>query len=362
VWFSPCSEGIEPLLLRVILTEVSTDVLAFGEGGNSKGGCRDTSRPNVQNSTIMICTQSFRQNISRTPRILILLLSMIFLIIFRDTLQIWRFRPSNIDFAMKIRIKQYNDYKDRNLSNGDVTVSISPPPSSPGRLFYCGWESASKSMFPEYDYQENMWNPSKVNSTKNDILVVGMYGPCLGQRRFFSNGGSAKIHKLFHGKILYLNGEAYGHLDPSVIDREYQIGPYSPPSEYPRNSLLVYFFAMSFGLLHTYSDDPISDWIFVPEKRRNNTGRYRGVAYFVSKCLKFRQQAARRISEIVPIYHGKRCKVQQAPPSQQLPTPNHTDNAIQLVSDGGGRNWLQNHIFFHDFKYCLVLENTEKNG
>jgi hypothetical protein len=310
---------------------------------------------NVLHSTMVPCPWTFRQNIRRTPCILIILLNIILIVVFRNTGQIRKFRPSKIDFSM-IRIKQYEDDEDRNLSKGNVTVSTSPAPTSPGRLFYCGWDSAPKNMFPEYDYQQIMWNPSNVNSTKNDILVVGMYGPCLGQRRFFSKGGPAKIHNLFHGKILYVNGEAYGHLDPNVIDREYQIGPYSPPSEYPQNSLLVYFFAISFGLLNTYNEDPIWDWLFAPEQRRKNTGRYRGVAYFASNCLKFRQQAARRISDFVPVYYGKGCKV------QQLSTLNHTDNATQLVDDGGRRNWQHNHNFFHDFKYCLTIENTDKTG
>jgi hypothetical protein len=306
---------------------------------------------------MVIFKWSLRPFIRRTPCILILVINMFCVVVLR---QIRNFRPSKIEYTMTM-VQRYDDDEARNLTYGDVKVLTSPPSTSPGRLFYCGWDSAPSNMFPEYDFQEKMWNPTQVNSTNNDILVMGMYGPCLGRRRFFSKGGPAKIHRLFQGRILYLNGEAFGHLDPNVIHREYQVGPYSPPSEYPQNSLLVYFFAISFGLLNAYREDPIWDWIFVPEQRRTNTGRHRGVAYFATNCLKFRQQAARRISEIVPVFYGRGCKVYQAPPGQLAPL-NHTDKAIQLLDDGGGKNWQQNHNFFHDFKYCLTIENNNKPG
>jgi hypothetical protein len=246
----------------------------------------------------------------------------------------------------------------RNMS-ANATISfadtIPTKPSvqrSPGRLFYCGWSSDPNYLFPDYDYQPQVWNPSSVNSTPNDILVVGMYGPCLGKVRFFARGGPAQVLQLFEGKVLYINGEAFGHLDRNVIDREYQVGPYSPATDWPQNSLLVYFFVVSFGLLNNQADVPLWDWVFDPNQRRNNTEMHHGVAYFASKCLKFRQRAALRISEVIPVYYGNGCK---------LPVPsNHT--AVQLSNDGGRGNWQQNYEFFHDFKYCLVMENTVSPG
>ncbi|KAG7367449.1 glycosyltransferase family 10 fucosyltransferase [Nitzschia inconspicua] len=249
-------------------------------------------------------------------------------------------------------------WKSENFTQHSAEVeqtTTTTPLHSRGRLFYCGWNSVPKLIFPEYDFQETIWKPNEVNSTRNDILVVGMYGPCLGVRRFFARGGPALIHDLFEGKVLYINGEAYGHLDPRVIDREYQIGPYSPESEFPENSRLVYFFALCLGMMNSQSDNSLNDLIFDPTQRPNNTGKYSGVAYYSSKCIRFRQRAASQISEIVPVYFGEGCQVQNAHDLH-----NYT-NAINLV-EKGGRNWLENHRFFHDFKYCLAMENTEKAG
>jgi hypothetical protein len=248
---------------------------------------------------------------------------------------------------------------DKNVSIQVTASDPSPSTKATSRLFYCGWNSIPKDMFPEYDFQERRWDPNEVvNSTRDDILVVGMYGPCLDSTRFFSKGGPAKIHNLFQGKVLYINGEAYGHLDKNVIEREYQIGPYSPPSEFPdSNSLLVYFFAVCLGIINSQSEYPLWDWIFDPNQRRHNTGKHNGVAYYASRCLKFRQKAALQISEIVPVYYGKGCTLN---PLMEQDSMSRT-NAIQLV-ENGRHDWVKNHQFLHDFKYCLAMENREKSG
>jgi hypothetical protein len=327
--------------------------------------------------------------------------------------------------------------EDTSASATSTNHSLSSPPSarpsSVGKLFYCGWSSSPEFIFPEYEYQRTKWNRQQIQgTTPDDILVIGMYGPCLGYPRFFKRGGPAMSAELFPGKVLWINGEAYGDLTNQITNstnqRLYQIGPYSPPSAYhPTNSLLVYYFVVYFGFLtmddtsrsasanehnnpiipnqtattlSTSSSSSLWDWIFDPDQRRTNTGKYPGVAYFASHCVKFRQRAAQQISQIVTVYHGSGCKI--APSSlkrsrklrRQLQeheiyrgdinatissngsitatsisyTNNTTNASIPSVvhmsddSDTGRGSYHQNYEFFHDFKYCIVMENKAVDG
>jgi Glycosyltransferase family 10 (fucosyltransferase) C-term len=321
--------------------------------------------------------------------------------------------------------------------------------SKRGRLFYCGWDSAAQYLFPDYDYQ-GLWRPQKKflqqrkksnadqhkeketaqGDTSRDILVIGLFGPCLGQRRFkISNAREIVDRQLFDGKVLYVNGEAYGGIiDPYMYtQQQFQIGPYVPgASDYHNHSLTVSFMVMYFGLMtiqeldnrttkvgnaqtlksgivdhrsrssnnftttSTASSLELSSSIWEiladPSRRPRTTSsideRYEGVVYLAIKCLRFRQKAAQKISSIVPVYHGKGCK----PPSSRtsdgsnnsnktngttldsqtiiLLDENQLDNSknTQLDNLNSRDGWQRNHKLYSHFKYCLVMENTAKDG
>lgn len=379
-------------------------------------------------------SSSFRQSpFSRRRRpslpscqILLLLTLTVAFVFLQDTNHISMLQRRPSGYVLNSIVEE-KDEEARNYKTKNATVLVFPAEDSlsataataatpPGRLFYCGWNSVPALLFPEYDFQEQMWNPainnndnssSFTSTNSNDVLVVGMYGPCLGERRFFAHGGPARIYELFAGKILYINGEAYGHLDSRVIDREYQIGPPSssssslpattlskrasnrartrasksmtiltttPEKQQPDNFRQVYFVAVCLGMIAAASQtqqptttndstSSIRDWILDPTQRRINTGKYSGVAYYASHCQRFRQRAASQISEVVPVYFGKGCKVDPLkPPAETQQRRSNYTNAIKLLEGKSRIDWQQNHQFLHDFKYCLAMENRDSTG
>ena len=118
--------------------------------------------------------------------------------------------------------------------NNDIQL-----PSTPhGKVFHCGYNLGGNSIFPDYEYIETKWDPTKIppnatattTTTTNDILVYGMHGKC-------SIKNIMELLDTFHGKILYINGEPFGNIfhdnkefilqNPNQFqDRVYQIGPY----------------------------------------------------------------------------------------------------------------------------------------
>ncbi|KAL3904525.1 MAG: hypothetical protein SGARI_004886, partial [Bacillariaceae sp.] len=91
-------------------------------------------------------------------------------------------------------------------------------------------------------------------------------------------------------------------------------------------------------------------WIIDPRRRRQNTGKYNGMAYFAKNCVSFRQHAAINISTIagIPIFYGEGCAVE--------------GDANTKLTGNSRTNYSQNYNFFHDFRFCLVMENTAMEG
>jgi hypothetical protein len=89
------------------------------------------------------------------------------------------------------------------------------------------------------------------------------------------------------------------------------------------------------------------EWIVDPSKRRHNTGRYNAAIYLAQNCVEHRQKAARTISNIIPIHHyGNGCKI-------------GNDNSLMSPIAQGRDGWRSN---YYEYKYCLVMENTNLHG
>mmetsp|Transcript_17516 Transcript_17516/g.42620 ORF Transcript_17516/g.42620 Transcript_17516/m.42620 type:complete len:597 (-) Transcript_17516:117-1907(-) len=166
-------------------------------------------------------------------------------------------------------------------------------------------------------------------------------------------------------------------------ERVYQIGPY-PPRLQLRNTLQVYTgiywstkFFLSWKKMHneeqkllqseekttTMSNSSSSTsassfpwlWLVDPTRRRKNTGRMgNAVVYLTTNCVPFRQYAAQRIYDKVglSIHSGPKCQLN-----------NNVSSVIpeELLSDR--KSYHSNYQYlFHQYKYCLVMENDAIDG
>jgi hypothetical protein len=234
-----------------------------------------------------------------------------------------------------------------------------------GNLFVCGWNTTAERIFPDYHFQ-GPWNPQihRSNSTRNDILVIGMYGKgCPGS----SSSRPQQLLYEFPGKVLFVRAEPkYWTLQSTMSNhfhpKFYQLGTFEYDIRHAREvdfpNLLttrwdkrtLQVFYLVFVLLGQTYETERWHWITDPNQRRKNTGKYNGMAYFAKNCVPFRQEAAMNISTIagIPIFYGEGCSV---------------ESASNFKLNGHSRsNYTQNYNLFHDFRYCLVMENTAMDG
>jgi hypothetical protein len=49
------------------------------------------------------------------------------------------------------------------------------------------------------------------------------------------------------------------------------------------------------------------NWIFNRAPKQRNTGKHNAIVFVTSNCVKFRQEAPAKLSEIVELQHGRKC-------------------------------------------------------
>ena len=224
-------------------------------------------------------------------------------------------------------------------------LSSSSTQPHPSKLYTCGYGdefvTLALNIFPEFSEAIAL----DANSTlqAQDVLVYGMFAKCLGMKmeRFRERHiGSTN----FQGKILWVNPEAPKSMleDSRSPHHEYQIGaPINDDSH--ANTVRVFYMAIVFGRL----PKELQQMLFDPLQKPKNTGRHNAVIYINGNCVSFRQEAARKISSIVPIHFGGSCKV-DVPPANG-----------QVVSVSKRKNYQGNWATFRDYKYCLCMENAK---
>jgi len=212
----------------------------------------------------------------------------------------------------------------------------------PGNLYTCGWDALALSLFPDFTYSST-WVKDGNFYTEKDLIVADVHGSCI------STGHVDKSFEYmaanFPGKILYVNAESHNNImDWDELDKEersFQIGPWNE-NKYDRTTQ-VYLAAMTLFVV----DKELWGWIFDPTMRKINNGRHQAIAYFVSNCVDFRQDAAKELSNIVELHHGGGCHV-EGKNTRRVEAENHL--------------WTENWKLFRDYKYCLVMENKAQPG
>ncbi len=242
-----------------------------------------------------------------------------------------------------------------------------------------------------------------------------MFGPCpeLGYPDGLGEDATLILLKLFPGKILIANPETWGNnmkfakaiSSSNDIDdsdgrwtRFFQIGPYPSIGNenaplinegktipyvnlYSNRSLTVTYMSIHMSAVlgpapapdalltasssntdnvNAIDSSTIWTWLTDPTKRRNNTGLYSpAIAYFVRNCVPYRQKAAKRLSDLVPVHYSPfGCKVENSNSVSNSSTP----MTIAGPTATGRDVYEKNYVVFHDYKYCLVMENAAYPG
>lgn len=212
----------------------------------------------------------------------------------------------------------------------------------PGNIYTCGWDILALNVFPDFTYS-GVWTKDGKFYTEKDVIVADFFGSCVSTGDVKTSFAYMAEH--FPGKILYVNGESHGNIveygDLDKGKRSFQVGPWHG-DEYAR-STQVYLAAMTLFVVN----EEQWNWIFDPTLRKINNGKHHAIAYFVSNCVPYRQNAAKELSNIVELHHGGGCHV-KSENSRQVEAEHHV--------------WTSNWKLFRDYKYCLVMENKAQTG
>jgi hypothetical protein len=221
-----------------------------------------------------------------------------------------------------------------------------------GGIFLCGYENykLAQEVFPDYvsrykgglDLQTHhslgFTHPSRP-PTADDILVFGMHGPCHGD------------FKLFPGKVLLTEGEPDGDNIPESVtlagrqpgEDVYQIGLL----EDSEHSVLLFHGAWNMMRL----DESIWPTLWDHSRKPINSGKYKGLMYMSANCQQHREQAVDRISAIMPVYHGGRCKGNGA-----IDPSNPSFHKMPNVPQGS--HWSNNRDAYSEYTFCIAMENS----
>lgn len=279
-----------------------------------------------------------------------------------------------------------------------------------GRVLYCGW-AQHRHLFPDYDPPLE-WSPEYLpHLTEHDVLLYSMNQhkrkdpACDG----FQSADPQDLLDVFPGRILYVNGESYtvalGRFRPvhAATGRIFQIGAFpktpnnggggssgSGSSGSSLRDAAVANRTMAVTYMALYHMRRLAhpgvgfEPALLDAARPVNTGRHRdGVAYFTSKCVPHRQEAARNISGVLTVHYGDGCPVEPLLPAEAAAAVaggNHSGDASAAASaaagSGGGgggggtvhvanqtrQDFKENYLLYHDYPFCLVMENKAHPG
>ncbi|CAB9506257.1 Glycosyltransferase family 10 (fucosyltransferase) [Seminavis robusta] len=224
------------------------------------------------------------------------------------------------------------------------------------RIYTCGYEEppkvAANTIFSDFEHGGGLhtWLYKKIREPlqPQDVLVYGMHKKC----GWIGKKSSTELLKNFPGKILYMNGESWGNIQdwsPTTNERLYQLGPYIEQQVWQQHTMQLYFLVMAFFML----PEEKQQWILDPALKPHNTGRHNAVAYFTSNCVPFRQEAATAIAKVIPVHYTRGCPLEEVEN-----TVKHTRKDDQDANGGP----FTNDALFHNYTFCLVMENKNYPG
>ena len=115
------------------------------------------------------------------------------------------------------------------------------------------------------------------------------------------------------------------------------------------------------------------EWIFNHSLKPKNDLSYDAVMYMASNCVPFRQDAAKQISQYIPIHFGGSCTIKKSTTKNtntndttittttSTTTTTTTTKSMRHVT-GRREKRHDNYKIFSKYKYCLVMENSNVPG
>jgi len=186
------------------------------------------------------------------------------------------------------------------------------------QVFLCGysWVQLAQSISPKSTVME-----LSANSTVSvdDILLYGMHAPCP------ESAG-------FRGKIVYFNGEPYSS---PMVPNAYYLGPSIESSVRQFQLYLVSVASLQIaGSFDAFKTRPLG------------TGRH-FLIHISSRCIRHRQVAFDAFSNVSKVAAAGECHGEW------------TQNYEQITGPG---LWFEAHKLYRDYKFGLVMENTDRPG
>ena len=210
-------------------------------------------------------------------------------------------------------------------------------PQNNWTLFICGYPPGGfeDHVFPEYRNKQILSIDS--TPTSNDILIFGVFGPCEADTNSFP------------GKSLYIVQEPDN--EDIVKDREtvYQLGPYGASNQYHYLQVLVISFTF---YLNAYNE--VQAWILDHKQKRISTRKH-FLIYVSRNCQPFRDAAFLQLSNIQPTHQGGRCP-------EHIPSDAKISKVETLGPRDSGGGFIMNFKGYHEYRFCLVMENTKMDG
>ena len=247
------------------------------------------------------------------------------------------------------------------------------------RVFTCGYQFGKlrDHLFPYHIHVGTYYGPEHNVTYKSDILYFGMHGPCLVSYQ--------NISTYFQGHVLVINGEPFNvnkKLIPTFKDafnksKFVQIGmrPTTSKPIFPglvdassTNNVVDIFFGPMALIGYMSSDKwqwildpslrPINNYVLNRDESKNIIPKSK-VIYMSTSCKKHRQDAAKLINKIIKVDALGKCQIRKTRPgdtilNSTLTTTNDSQTSVKVKRSNHFHNWQ----LYRDYKYCLVLENS----
>lgn len=211
-------------------------------------------------------------------------------------------------------------------------------------IFVCGYSVFDNvllsDIFNDFKLQGQLKAEQLPILKPEDILMVGQRGPCPIKQGWIMDN--------FPGKVVFINGEAYGPY--YTKGNKYVIG--NIDSETPTHSL---FFPYGLATLwrHPHSIDLICD----PSMKQKNSAEH-FLVYVNSNCVPYREKVFRKLSSIGPVHYGGACNGGRG-------IEGNVTNRIKLprsqVHERLSRE-RNNPTLYSRYRFCLVMENAKSPG
>ena len=205
--------------------------------------------------------------------------------------------------------------------------------------------SLANYLFPEFALLKRL--KLDTVSTKNSLLLHGLFGPCPSNRKYPKAKFIEWISQQWRGKALAVNGE--GAINTNRPSNIYQIGMVGDSNR----SVHVFFLAIA--MIGHYA--PTQWEMLFNHTLKPQSTRKHFCTYSNSHCVLFREIAVDQISSsIKPIDQGGGCKGRNGTLLNKIAKNRQRQRGPRTAP------WSGNPQLYREYRFCMVLENQRTRG